>query len=245
MNEISTPPQNVDSPGHFLVTGEPGDLLYREGEEGNALYIVQHGEIELLQSTAQGDRTVATRTRGEFLGELSVLHHVPREATARATTQYAAYKIDRATLDTLIHEEPQIALAMLQSLSREIGELRSAALHDNREAAMMPAGHSVLLHEDSGTEFDITANEETTIGRIDRRTGHTPDIDLTTYDEQRTLSRNHAKIKRRNGTFYLTEERVTLNGTFINESPIGGEEQKLTHGDVVQCGDIRLVFMIR
>ena len=110
---------------------------------------------------------------------------------------------------------------------------------------MMPAGHSVLLHEDSGTEFDITANEETTIGRIDRRTGHTPDIDLTTYDEQRTLSRNHAKIKRRNGTFYLTEERVTLNGTFINESPIGGEEQKLTHGDVVQCGDIRLVFMLR
>ena len=111
---------------------------------------------------------------------------------------------------------------------------------------MAPTGRWVLFHEDSGTEFEITANAETTIGRIDRRTGRTPLVDLTSYDAERTLSRTHAKIKRRNNTCYLIEERATINGTFLNESRIvPGLEQELTNGDVLRCGAIRLVFMTR
>jgi pSer/pThr/pTyr-binding forkhead associated (FHA) protein len=68
---------------------------------------------------------------------------------------------------------------------------------------------------------------ETTVGRRDPVTGIFPDVDLTPVDNQRSVSRRHAKIYRRGAKFFLAEEIGTMNATFLNgnrlETGVPGE----------------------
>ena len=77
-------------------------------------------------------------------------------------------------------------------------------------------GPERLLHDESGMEFAIVLNGDTMVGRKDPVTGIYPEVDLTPVDTQRSISRRHAKLFRRDDKLYLCEEIGTMNGTFVN-----------------------------
>ena len=113
-------------------------------------------------------------------------------------------------------------------------------------AAQVPAeGAERLLHLASGMEFPLSAGPETTIGRRDPVTGIFPDVDLTPVDNQRSVSRRHAKIYRRGAKFFLSEEIGTMNATFLNgarlETGVPGE---VLPGAEVRCGVVVLRFEV-
>src|SRR4029079_9416301 len=60
------------------VRAKPGDLLIREGEEGDALLIVLSGELEVTKHDGGREIALATRKAGEILGEMSLLEQWPR-----------------------------------------------------------------------------------------------------------------------------------------------------------------------
>jgi len=67
------------------VALNPGQILFHQGEPGDLVFVVLAGEIELLQSRADGGSvSLGTRTSGDYFGELSPLLRTPRSATARA-----------------------------------------------------------------------------------------------------------------------------------------------------------------
>ena len=104
---------------------------------------------------------------------------------------------------------------------------------------------AVLVDLTSSKTFKL-ANGESTIGRADRLTGFTPDIDLSSLDTQRTLSRRHAKIVSRDGDYYVREEIGTRNGTFVNGTRVQtGVDVRIASGDRVRFGMIDTVFEIR
>jgi len=71
--------------GQFLEFG-PGDVVFRQGDQGDRLYIVKSGVLEILSQPvdAPEPQPIAYLGTGEVLGELALLTGSPRSATVRS-----------------------------------------------------------------------------------------------------------------------------------------------------------------
>ncbi|MGE5234533.1 MAG: cyclic nucleotide-binding domain-containing protein [Acidobacteriota bacterium] len=237
-----------------------GEFVFREGDLGTDMYIVQEGRVEILQKARDGsEKVLATLEKGDFFGEMSVLEDLPRTASARAAGDAKLLQINGATFDQMLRGNPEIAVRMMRKLSRRLREtdrvLREALGTSGPsgvpelptpEVAHEAAGPQRLVHKKSGMEFFLATSSESTIGRRDPVTGIHPDIDLTPVDSQRSISRRHAKIYRRSNKFFVAEEIGTMNGTFVNNVRIEtGVPAEIKDGDEVRFGVIETVFHLR
>src|SRR5215472_16709118 len=246
--------------GGALVTADfpAGQYVFREGDLGTEMYIINEGKVEILNRMGTEDRVLAVLEKGDFFGEMSVLEDLPRAATARALTDSRLLQINGSTFDQMLQGNPEIAVRMMRKLSRRLREtdellktsFGSRASGVSREipspALQRPAeGPEKLVHLASGMEFPLTLGPETTIGRRDPVTGIFPDVDLTPVDSQRSVSRRHAKIYRRGAKFFLSEEIGTMNSTFLNgarlETGVPGEIQP---GAELRFGVVELRFEV-
>jgi CRP-like cAMP-binding protein len=241
----------------YSVEVEAGSYIYREGDLGTEMYIIQEGKIALERHFRGQEKRLAVLARGEFFGEMAVLEHLPRSASARALLACRLLVLNGATLDQMVRQSPEIAVRMLRKLSRRLRET-DLLLQENFEEAVQEAeGEAVvegedaqpgvalekLVHVDPAIEFPLSLGPETSIGRRDPVTGIEPDIDLTPADTQRSISRRHAKILRRGDQFFVREEIGTMNGTFVNGERIEtGVAVEFHHGDEVRFGLIKTTF---
>lgn len=266
MNQEGRRQPDLDDVTRFVVSGKAGDTIFHEGDRGTEMYIIEKGEIEIVKSYGPATHRLALLEVGDFFGEMSLLEELPRDASANALTDYKLLRIDHSTFDQMVHENPEIAVRMLRKLSRRLRERQEADLRasqiarevlgdsdrsaaSDKEASAEPRKTEMpprLVHESSGARFELSRVGDTTIGRKDRVTGLTPDIDFTGLDTERTLSRRHARISRAADGYYLREEIGTGNGTFVNGKRVKtGVPVRLEHGDEVQFGLVRTVFLCR
>ncbi len=92
-----------------------------------------------------------------------------------------------------------------------------------------------LVDVATGTAFFFSNGDETTIGRADPVTGILPDVDLTPVDNNRSVSRRHAKIIKRRD-YHVLEEVGTVNGTYVNDQRIPTGPVPVVNGDLVKIG---------
>src|SRR4051794_20659886 len=74
---------------------EPGHILFRQGDMGDAAYIIIDGEAEVLVETEGGPVLVATLGKNDFVGEIAILCDVPRTATIRAKGRLVSLRIPK------------------------------------------------------------------------------------------------------------------------------------------------------
>jgi pSer/pThr/pTyr-binding forkhead associated (FHA) protein len=241
---------------NYSAEVEAGEYVFREGELGTEMYIIQEGKVAISKQFRGEEKQLALLGRGDFFGEMSVLEDLPRTASAKALADCRLLQINGSTFDQMLRKNPEIAVRMMRKLSRRLREtdqmLREALGAEESQAPEMPSpetetpperGPERLVDEETGTEFYLAEGDETTIGRRDPVTGINPDIDLTPADSQRSISRRHAKIFRRDGKFYVREEIGTMNGTFINGERVEtGTPAEFTDGDEVRFGLIKTIF---
>ncbi|OGR42686.1 MAG: hypothetical protein A2X35_01675 [Elusimicrobia bacterium GWA2_61_42] len=105
-----------------------GDILFREGSEGDTFYIILSGEmvIEKKVDKAGGKfKKLALMNRGDFFGEMAVMESQPRFAQARAVQDSELVELSRHRLLDFIKDCPQEGAGLLIELLRVIlGRLR-------------------------------------------------------------------------------------------------------------------------
>ncbi len=118
------------------VAVKAGDLVIEEATPGHALYIILSGELEVSKREDGRDLVLATRRAGEVLGEMSLVEHAPRTASARATMDGELLEIDAAAFQALVESNPGFGTTILKTMA---GRLRST------EASLMQQGKLASL----------------------------------------------------------------------------------------------------
>jgi FHA domain len=106
--------------------------------------------------------------------------------------------------------------------------------------------YAYLCYEKDGAEVQrfAIAKKNVIVGRIDPKRGLSPDVDLTAIDQRMTVSRQHVRI-RYEETFFYIEDLKSRNKTRLGElTLVPLKPELLQHGDIIQCGSVRLVFKV-
>lgn len=94
-----------------------GELLFRQGDEGTALYIILEGRIKISVSRRTDTVTLAILGQGEFLGEMALLDDLPRSADAMALEDSQLYALSRKDFLSFLKNNENAVHAVLTALS--------------------------------------------------------------------------------------------------------------------------------
>jgi CRP/FNR family cyclic AMP-dependent transcriptional regulator len=97
-----------------------GEVLFREGEPGHEMYVIQSGLVRVVKKVGGEYRSLATLGRGEFIGEMAILNGRPRTATALVLEDARCLVIDAATLEQMIASNTEITLRLVKKLARRL-----------------------------------------------------------------------------------------------------------------------------
>ncbi|HLI10223.1 MAG TPA: cyclic nucleotide-binding domain-containing protein [Alphaproteobacteria bacterium] len=112
------------------LTYHADQVLFRQGEPGDAAYIILRGDADVIVDGPTGPLTVARLGRNAIVGEIAILCDVPRTATVKATSELVTLRISKELFFRLIMEFPQIGVEMMrvlaERLERTTSQLREA-----------------------------------------------------------------------------------------------------------------------
>lgn len=104
-----------------------GEVIFHQGDPGDALFIVASGAVKITLPSETGDEAIlATLRPGDFFGELALLDGAPRSATAVSIEATETWVLPRDRFRELIATESTIRDALLASIA---GELRRLTAH--------------------------------------------------------------------------------------------------------------------
>lgn len=241
----------------FLLKVPGGGTIFSEGDLGTEMFVIQSGSVDILKRVHGEETLLATLEKGDFFGEMSILEDVPRTADARARVDCEIVRIDQSTFDEMLRNNGEIAVRMLRKLSRRLRETTllleqstgvPRSLDESAEfLSSVGDRHEIyrLVPDGGGEDFYLNRDGDTTVGRIDPVTGIRPDVDLTTLDTQRSVSRRHAKVFHDGKDFAVVEEIGTMNGTFVNGQRVAtGNPVPVHDGDRLRFGLVDLTFRV-
>ena len=66
-------------------TYEDGEVIFREGDKGEGMYVIQAGKVKITKQTTSGEVTLSVLEDGDIFGEMALFDKLPRSATATAS----------------------------------------------------------------------------------------------------------------------------------------------------------------
>jgi hypothetical protein len=107
--------------GQILEFG-PGDVVFRQGDQGDRLFIVKSGVLEILATPADGVEAlpVAYLGTGEVLGEIALLTGSPRSATVRSPERAELFVVEKAVFLDLMETLPAFSRNLCLVLAKRL-----------------------------------------------------------------------------------------------------------------------------
>jgi CRP-like cAMP-binding protein len=99
----------------------PGEIVFDEGEEGQALYLLMSGQVGISRANGGARQQVAVLGPGSFFGDLALLDNSPRNAQARALDECEFAVFFRADFLALMETDAVIGYKISLALARQIG----------------------------------------------------------------------------------------------------------------------------
>ncbi len=104
---------------------EDGEIIVRQGEVGDCMYVIQEGEVDILCDENGEEIHIATRHAGDFIGEMAIFDRDVRSATVRAKGQVRILTVDKKNFMSRIHEDPSLAFRVVETMSHRLRELQA------------------------------------------------------------------------------------------------------------------------
>jgi len=102
-----------------------GQVIVQQGAVGDCMYVILEGEVEILMEKKGRQVSLATLVEKDIFGEMAIFESEVRSATARALGDVRVLTIDKKSFLRRIHEDPSLALRIVETMSRRIRELDS------------------------------------------------------------------------------------------------------------------------
>lgn len=109
--------------GSLGRTYEDGEILMRQGDVGDVMFVVQEGEVEVVHERDGRETPLAVIGEGGLVGEMAIFLREPRTATVRAKGRVRALTVDKKNFLRRVNEDPSIAFRIVETLSRRVREL--------------------------------------------------------------------------------------------------------------------------
>lgn len=169
-----------------LCSYPPGHVLCHEGADEDVFYIIADGEAVITKriSESEGERTLRTVNRGDWVGEMSLIQNAPRSATVCATTKLTALEMGKKDFEATLSRSPTMAIdiirttlnrmrandqmaiqdlqrtnKILRQLDRNKLEFIQVAAHELRTPLTVLKGYVNLLKSFAGVKENPTTSE--------------------------------------------------------------------------------------
>jgi len=109
-----------------------GEAVFREGDVGDAAYLIESGSVVIRKEVEEGEMDLATLLPGEFFGEMSIIDGSPRMASAFACHETVLIKIPRAQFEAKIKGYDPFMRALVQILVNNLRQVHRAYMRRPR-----------------------------------------------------------------------------------------------------------------
>jgi len=99
------------------------EIIFDEGEEGQALYIVLEGTVVIVRAESGDEIALATLQPGDFFGEMALLDRGPRGARAKAATNCRMAVLFREDLSALLSTHAVVASKITMQMARHLAQI--------------------------------------------------------------------------------------------------------------------------
>ena len=175
-----------------------GEVIFHEGDPGDALFIIVAGEVKIALPSEEGDEAIlATLGPGDVFGELALLDGAPRSATASALVGTEVVMLPRDRFRELVATEPAVRDTLLAALAGELrrltthveelhfldmtGRLAARLVRLAREAGPAPAGGPIHLRR-TLTQAELASMVGCTRQSVNKLLGQFADDGLVRVD---------------------------------------------------------------
>ena len=231
-----------------------GQVIYREEDPGDAVFIIKEGEVEVLRDVGGAEVRLSVLRKGAIFGEMGVLRDRPRSTTTRALKDITLVAISKETFLSTFRKDNPLALPLLRMLCERLSQADSrlmeqqiysegARLDEVASIRLLPASSEMAAQiGGNGIEAAVLPFE---VGRHRQpgkptRAGKAELTLLSPGGEQ--LSVQHFSIEAPDGRLVLRDLQSHL-GTLVNGLRIASFEQSdtadLTFGEnEIQAGGL-------
>ena len=125
----------------FGRTYPKGTVLFREGEKGEEMFVIQGGKVQISMKVRGVEKILSVLQPGEFFGEMAILNSKPRSATAVVAEDGKLLVIDGKTFEAMIRGNSEISLRMIKKLASRLQEA-----DDQIENLLLKDHNSKVVH---------------------------------------------------------------------------------------------------
>ncbi len=136
---------------------EPGEVVYEEGQAGDAMFVIHAGQVELLREGPDGPRVVSRLGPGDVFGEMSVLLGRDRTSRAIAVGRSQVLQLDAGTFEALCIEQPEVAIRMIKRLAARVTDLERRLALIGADDLIDPVVHAILARSEPSADGGLQA----------------------------------------------------------------------------------------
>jgi CRP/FNR family cyclic AMP-dependent transcriptional regulator len=170
-------PVESDLFSHFGQQVETGAVVFREGVEGDQMFIIQDGRVKVSRAIGGKEQLLAVLGKGDFFGEMALVTRERRTATVTTLEPVRLLAFNREGFLNMINKNPKIALNIIDKLCRRLAYAHQHLRHLARKDAR------ALIAMDLRLGFQAAAG------------GATLDLERTVEEFARNLELDSAQVR--------------------------------------------------